>query len=118
MAGGGKIQIKGGIASKREAVVIDGALLVTAVGGVGGAGVIEHSFFASVDALGVTEIDLMDADPIGPALPILRAVTVEDIGVSFLHDAAPEGGTWTVRVQRRASGSDIFSEEATFVFAK
>lgn len=36
MAGGGKIKIKGGIASKNEAVVEDGALLVTGISGAGG----------------------------------------------------------------------------------
>lgn len=118
MAGGGKIQIKGGLASKGEAVVIDGAILVTAAGVLGGAGVIEHSFFASVVAAGVTDIDVMDADPIGPALPILRSLTIEDIGVSFLHDAAPEGGTWTLRVQRRLAGTNTYIEVATFPFSK
>lgn len=119
MAGGGKIQIKGGVASKREAEVIDGALLVTAVGGgVGGAAVIEHEFFAEDASLGVTSLDIMDADPIGPALPILRDCTAEDIGVSFLHDAAPEGGTWTLRLQRRLAGSNVYIEVATFTFSK
>jgi hypothetical protein len=36
MAGGGKIKIKGGIASKNEAVVENGALLVTGLNGIGG----------------------------------------------------------------------------------
>lgn len=36
MAGGGKFKIKGGIASHNEVEVIDGAMLVTGVGGGGG----------------------------------------------------------------------------------
>ncbi len=121
MAGGASIKIKGGIRTANEAEVINGRLRVTldaaelaALGG----GPTEHSFFARIDAAGVTDIDVMDADPIGPALPILRSVTIEDIGVSFLHDAAPEGGTWTLRVQRRLAGTNTYIEVATFPFSK
>ncbi len=83
-----------------------------------GGGKVEHSFFAKVDASGVVDIDVMDADPLGPALPILRDVVMESVGVSFLHDAAPEGGTWTLRVQRRLAGTNTYIEVATFSFAK
>jgi hypothetical protein len=121
MAGGASVKIKGGISTANEAEVVNGRLRVTldaaelaALGG----GAIEHAFFLSDADLAVASLDIMDADPIGPSLPILRAVTAEDVGVSFLHDAAPEGGTWTLRIQKRLAGTDVFTEEATFVFAK
>lgn len=117
MAGGGRFKIKGGVASFGEAVVQDGAVLVTVDGAVPGSGngFIEHSFLQSADG-STTEIDVMQGSPIGPGLAILREVEANSVGVSILHNDSPDGGTWTLRLLRKAAPATSFSEVATFTF--
>ncbi len=118
MAGGGQFRIKGGRAVKGQAIVdADGNLLVALAPGslVAGGGFIEHSF-RRTGAGSTTELDVMDGDPIGPGLTVLRTVEANLVGVSVLHDASPDGGTWTLRLFRKAAPATTFSEVATFIF--
>lgn len=97
MAGGAKVKIKGGVASKGEALVIDGALLVTDVGG--GAGVSARTFlnFYGEDSGSPTSIELMEENTeIG--IPLARAVSTGNVAVKFRRDTGAAPGDWTLRL--------------------
>lgn len=99
MSGGGKIQVKGGIASHNEALVIDGALLVTAVGAVPGAGLPRFSlnFYGEDTGAGVTSIELMEENTdIG--IPLARALRTARVAVKFRRDTGAAPGDWTLRL--------------------
>lgn len=97
MAGGGKIQIKGGVASKNEAQVVDGALLVTAVGGVGAAARFQMNFYGENAGGGVTEVELMEEN-VALGIPLARAVQSGNVAVRFRRDAGAPPGDWTLRL--------------------
>lgn len=110
MAGGGKIQIKGGIASKREAVVIDGALLVTAVGVGVGASRFSMNFYGEDLGAGVTSVELMEENTeIG--IPLARALRTARVAVKFRRDSGAAPGDWTLRLFQNGA------EVATFAVA-
>ena len=112
MAGGGKIQIKGGVASKNEAQVIDGALLVTAVGGVpgGGAARFQTNFYGEDAGAAVTEVNLMEENLV-IGIPVARALQAGNVAVIFRRDGGAAPGNWTLRLFR----NDV--EQATFAVA-
>lgn len=115
MAGGGQFRIKGGRAVKGQAIVdADGNLLVSLASG-SAVGFIEHSF-RQAGAGATIELDVMDGSPDGPGLTVLRTVQANRVGVSVIHDASPDGGTWTLRLLRKVPPAAAFVEVATFVF--
>lgn len=109
MAGGSKIKIKGGIAGKGEAIVLDGALLVTDVGG-GAAGAVRflQNFFGQNPASGVTTVGLHGSDLDNLGVPTVGAHQTRNVAVRFRRDAGAPPGNWTLRLFR----NDI--EVATF----
>ena len=114
MAGGGKIQIKGGVASKNEAQVIDGALLVTAVGGVpgGGAARFQTNFYGEDAGAGVIEVGLMgDNTVIG--IPIARALQNGNVAVIFRRAGGAPPGDWTLRLFRNGVEAATFAVATT-----
>lgn len=118
MAGGGRFKIKGGIASKGEAEVIDGAILVTVDGGLPSVpeSAVEHSFKGS-ESGAATSVDLMqEGTELGLGLPILKDVDAGAVGVSVIHDASPDSGSWTLRLWRRTPPATTFTQVATFTF--
>ena len=114
MAGGSKIKIKGGVASKGEALVVDGALLVTDVGaGAGGAVRFLQNFSGQDSGSGVISVNVMGAASATRELgiPIVGAHQTRNVAVRIRRDAAAAPGSWTLRLFR----NDI--EVATFTVA-
>lgn len=115
MAGGGKIQIKGGIASHNEAEVIDGALLVTTGDGtVPGSGsfVDVQRQWGSNDASGLVSLALLGVTTIQFAEPITRAMKTARVAVRIRRDASPvPAGDWTLTLFKNGVA------EATFTVA-
>ena len=112
MAGGSKIKIKGGVAGKGEALVIDGALLVTDVGsGAGGTVRFLQNFYGQDLSAGVTAVDLHGDDLDDLGIPTVGAHQTRNVAVRIRRDAAAAPGSWTLRLFR----NDI--EVATFTAA-
>lgn len=96
MAGGGRFKVKGGIASKGEAVVEDGALLVTGIAA-GAGGRFQLPFYGEDLSAGVTTVELMELNTeIG--IPLARAVSTGNVAVKFRRDAGAAPGNWTLRL--------------------
>lgn len=94
MAGGGRFIIKGGIASKGEAVVRDGALLIT---GIAAGGRFQLPFYGEDLSAGVTSVELMEENTeIG--IPLARAVSTGRVAVKFKRAAGAAPGDWTLRL--------------------
>lgn len=100
MAGGGRIKIKGGIASHGEAVVEDGALLITGVTGGGGTARFQLPFYGQNVLTGITTFGLMGTPTSGhpPDIPLARAVSTGRVAVKFQRPAGPPPGNWTLRL--------------------
>jgi hypothetical protein len=100
MAGGGRVKIKGGRASKGEVVVEDGAILVTGIAAAAG-GRFQLPFYGEDMTAGVTAVELMeentDADM---GIPIARAVSTGNVAVKFRRQGAAVLGDWTLRLFR------------------
>ena len=113
MAGGGRFKIKGGLASKREAVVEDGALLITAVGGGGGgAGRFQTNFYGEDPGAGVTDVELMEENTeIG--IPLARAVNTGNVAVKFQRNAGAAPGDWTLRLFKNGIEVATFAVSTT-----
>ncbi len=110
MAGGGRFKIKGGLASKREAVVEDGALLITAVGGIpsGAGGRFEMNFYGQDSGSGVTSVELMEENTeIG--IPLARALKTGNVAVKFRHVGLGGIGPWTLRLFKNGALAATFS---------
>lgn len=101
MAGGGKVKIKGGVASHSEALVIDGALLVTDVGGAGAAnaGRFQMNFYGEDLGSGVTSVELMGANT-ALGIPFARAVETANVAVRLQRLGVGPIGPWTARLFR------------------
>ncbi len=100
MAGGGRVIVKGGVAEFREAEVIDGALVVTAIGGLpGGGGSFQWNFFGEDNRDLVEEIDLHGTNDV---VPIAKAIQTGAVAVRFRHRGftPPVAGPWTLRLLR------------------
>lgn len=96
MAGGGRVKIKGGRASKGEVVVEDGAILVTGISG-GGAGRFQLPFYGEDLSGGVTDVELMEENTeIG--IPFARAVDAGNVAVKYRRAAGAPPGDWTLRL--------------------
>ncbi len=108
MAGGGRVKIKGGRASKGEVVVEDGALLVTGISG-GGAGRFQMNFYGEDAGAGVTSILLMEST--ATRIPFARAVDSGNVAVRFRRALGAAPGDWTLRLFRNGL------EVATFTVA-
>lgn len=93
MAGGGRFKIKGGIASKGEAVVIDGALLVTGVSG----GRFQLPFYGEDLSVGVTTVELMEENT-ETGIPLARATSAGLVAVKLEHSGGASPGDWTLRL--------------------
>lgn len=97
MAGGGRVKIKGGIATHGEAVVEDGALLVTGITAGTGAARFQWNFYGEDVGGGVTAVELMEENTeIG--IPIARAVSTGRVAVKFRRAAGAAPGDWTLRL--------------------
>ncbi len=115
MAGGGKIQIKGGIASHNEAEVIDGALLVTlGDGSVPGDGAfldVQRQWGTS-GASGITNLILTGVTSFQFSEPITRAMKTARVAVRIRRNTSPApAGDWTLTLFRNNAA------EATFTVA-
>lgn len=100
MAGGGRVKVVGGVASHREALVIDGALVVTAVGGLpGGGGSFQWNFFGEDNRELVEELDMHGTND---GVPIAKAIRTGAVAVRFRHSGfvPPAIGDWTLRLLR------------------
>ncbi len=93
MAGGSKIKIKGGIASKGEAVVIDGALLVTD----GGSSRALERFYGEDLSANVVTVNVM-GDNTAIGIPLPRAMMTVNVAVKIRHDTAAPVADWTLRL--------------------
>lgn len=111
MAGGGRTKIKGGVASNQEALVIDGALVVTAVGGLGGGGAFQWNFFGEAPGT-VTEVDMHGNND---AVPLAKAVQTGAVAVRFCHTgtAPPSIGDWTLKLLKNGVQVATFSVETS-----
>ena len=112
MAGGGRFKIKGGIASKGEAVVEDGALLVTGDGLAGTGGRFQWNFYGEDPGSGVTSVELMEENTeIG--IPLARAVSTGNVAVKFRRNAGPAPGDWTLRLFKNGVLAATFAVATT-----
>ncbi len=114
MAGGGRFKIKGGLASKREAVVEDGALLITAVGGIpsGAGGRFEQNFYGQDLGAGVTSVELMEENTdIG--IPVPRAIQTANVAVKYRRNAGAAPGDWTLRLFKNGIEVATFAVSTT-----
>jgi hypothetical protein len=114
MGAGGKIQIKGGIASHNEAEVIDGALLVTTGDGtVPGGGFLDvQRQWGSSGASGITNLILTGVTSFQFSEPITRRMKTARVAVRIRRDTTPApAGDWTLTLFRNGSA------EATFTVA-
>ena len=112
MAGGGRFKIKGGIASKREAVVEDGALLVTVVGGVGLSFLDVQRQWGTSNASGITNLILTGVPSFQFSEPMTRRMKTAQVAVRIRRNTAPApAGDWTLTLFRNGAA------EATFTVA-
>lgn len=111
MAGGSQIKIKGGIASKGEATVEDGALLVTGLA----AGGFQLNFYGEDAGAGVTSINLhgINDDLVGVVLA--DDAIADKVAVTFRRTHIPPGpGPWTLRLLKFNTVTEVFDTAATF----
>ena len=116
MAGGGRFKIKGGVASKREAVVEDGALLVTAVGVVpGGLGFLDvQRQWGSSNASGITNLILTGVTTSQFSEPITRRMKTARVAVRIRRDTTPvPAGDWTLTLFRNNAPEATFTVTMT-----
>ena len=107
MAGGGRFKIKGGIASKGEAVVVDGALLVTGISG-GSGGRFQTNYYGERTTVVTSVLLMQEADT---RVAIARAVSTGNVAVRYERAAGAPPGDWTLRLFKNGL------EVATFVVA-
>jgi hypothetical protein len=114
MAGGGKIQIKGGIPSHNEAEVIDGALLVTlGDGSVPGSGFLDvQRQWGTSGASGITNLILLGVTSFQFSEPMTRAMKSARVAVRIRRNTSPApAGDWTLTLFKNNA------PEATFTVA-
>jgi len=115
MGAGGKIQIKGGIASHNEAEVIDGALLVTTGDGtVPGGGFLDvQRQWGRNSASGITQVVLRGvASGAGSQFsePITRRMKTARVAVRIRRDTTPApAGDWTLTLFRNNTPEATFT---------
>ena len=110
MAGGGRLVIKGGRASKGEVVVVDGVVQVTGITPGGGSARFQWNFYGEDLSAGVTIVELMEENTeIG--IPLARAVSTGRVAVKYRRAAGAAPGDWTLRLFKNGV------EVATFTVA-
>ena len=97
MAGGSQIKIKGGIASKGEATVEDGALLVTGLA----AGGFQLNFYGEDAGAAVASLNLHGINDDGIGVVLADKVLAAKVAVTFRRTHIPPGpGAWTLRLTK------------------
>lgn len=116
MAGGAEIKIKGGIASKGEAIVEDGAVLVTLDGA--SVGAFQRDFYGEDAGGAVTSINLHEENDDGLGVVVAKrtgSITARAVAVVFRRTHVPPGpGAWTLRLLKFNTLTEVFDSVATF----